>query len=95
MTLTILDPVPALVVIDLQKGLMAIPTVHPIEEVVARLLAWPVPFAGISSPSSWSMPPEGLPVASKPTGRPAPISPRHPTGPISSTSWTPSPTITW
>jgi nicotinamidase-related amidase len=35
-TLTTLDPVPALVVIDLQKGLMATPTVHPIEEVVDR-----------------------------------------------------------
>jgi nicotinamidase-related amidase len=35
-TLTTLDPKPALVVIDLQKGLMAIPTVHPIEEVVDR-----------------------------------------------------------
>jgi nicotinamidase-related amidase len=36
MTLTTLDPVPALVVIDLQKGLMATPTVHPIEEVIDR-----------------------------------------------------------
>ena len=36
MTLTILDPKPALVVIDLQKGLMAVPTVHPIEKVVDR-----------------------------------------------------------
>lgn len=36
MALTILDPRPALVVIDLQKGLMAVPTVHPIEVVVDR-----------------------------------------------------------
>jgi nicotinamidase-related amidase len=35
-TLTILDPKPALVVIDLQKGLMAVPTVHPLEQVVDR-----------------------------------------------------------
>jgi nicotinamidase-related amidase len=34
--LTTLDPTPALVVIDLQKGLMAVPTVHPIEEVVGQ-----------------------------------------------------------
>jgi nicotinamidase-related amidase len=34
--LTILDPTPALVVIDLQKGLMAVPTVHPVENVVDR-----------------------------------------------------------
>jgi nicotinamidase-related amidase len=34
--LTTLDPRPALVVIDLQKGLMAVPTVHPIEEVVGQ-----------------------------------------------------------
>ena len=34
--LTTLDPRPALVVIDLQKGLMAVPTVHPIEKVVDR-----------------------------------------------------------
>ena len=36
MALTTLDPRPALVVIDLQKGLMAVPTVHPIEKVVDR-----------------------------------------------------------
>jgi nicotinamidase-related amidase len=34
--LTTLDLKPALVVIDLQKGLMAVPTVHPIEKVVDR-----------------------------------------------------------
>jgi nicotinamidase-related amidase len=34
--LTTLDPKPALVVIDLQKGLMAVPTAHPIEGVVEQ-----------------------------------------------------------
>jgi nicotinamidase-related amidase len=34
--LTTLDARPALVVIDLQKGLMAVPTVHPVEQVVDR-----------------------------------------------------------
>ena len=36
MTLTTLDPKPALVVIDLQKGLTAVPTVHPLDEVIQR-----------------------------------------------------------
>ena len=36
MPLTKLDPVPALVVIDLQKGIVAVPTVHPVAEVLAR-----------------------------------------------------------
>jgi nicotinamidase-related amidase/MFS family permease len=35
-SLTTLDPRPALVVIDLQKGLMAYPTVHPVDEIVDR-----------------------------------------------------------
>jgi nicotinamidase-related amidase len=36
MPLTKLDAVAALIVIDLQKGLIAIPTVHPINEIVNR-----------------------------------------------------------
>lgn len=36
MTLTTIDPRPALVVIDLQRGFMARPTVHPIAEIVRR-----------------------------------------------------------
>jgi nicotinamidase-related amidase len=41
MALTALDPKTALIVIDLQKGIVALPGVHPIREVVqqARLLA--------------------------------------------------------
>jgi nicotinamidase-related amidase len=34
--LTTLDPIAALIVIDLQKGIVAIPTVHPTAEIVAR-----------------------------------------------------------
>jgi nicotinamidase-related amidase len=34
MTVTIIDPKTALVVIDLQKGIVSLPTVHPIGEVV-------------------------------------------------------------
>jgi Isochorismatase family len=33
---TTLDPVTALVLIDLQRGITALPTVHPSEEIVAR-----------------------------------------------------------
>jgi nicotinamidase-related amidase len=36
MTATTLDPRTALVVVDLQKGIVALPTVHPADEVVAR-----------------------------------------------------------
>jgi nicotinamidase-related amidase len=41
MTVTTLDPKTALIVIDLQKGIVSFPTVHPIGEVVhrSRLLA--------------------------------------------------------
>jgi MFS family permease/nicotinamidase-related amidase len=36
MALSTIDPKPALVVIDLQKGILTIPAAHPIEEVVRR-----------------------------------------------------------
>lgn len=36
MPLTKLDPVAALVVIDLQKGIVSLPTVHPIGEIIGR-----------------------------------------------------------
>jgi nicotinamidase-related amidase len=36
MPLLKLDPIPALVVIDLQKGVAGLPTVHPIAEIIAR-----------------------------------------------------------
>lgn len=36
MTVRILDPKTALIVIDLQRGIVAYPTVHPIDEVVER-----------------------------------------------------------
>ncbi|MEV5979382.1 isochorismatase family protein [Streptomyces sp. NPDC052114] len=36
MSATTLDPTTALVLVDLQKGITALPTVHPSEEVVAR-----------------------------------------------------------
>ena len=36
MTLTTLDPTPALVVVDLQKGVLALPTAHPATQIVER-----------------------------------------------------------
>ena len=36
MPLTKLDPTPALVIIDLQKGIVSMPTVHPSTEIVVR-----------------------------------------------------------
>jgi len=36
MALSTLDPKPALVVIDLQKGILALPVVHPVDEIVQR-----------------------------------------------------------
>jgi nicotinamidase-related amidase len=35
-TVTVIDPNIALIVIDLQKGIVSLPTVHPVAEVVAR-----------------------------------------------------------
>ena len=34
MALTTIDATPALVVIDLQKGILALPTAHPVDDVV-------------------------------------------------------------
>lgn len=39
MSVTTLDPKTALIVVDLQQGIVAFPTVHPIAEVVARAAA--------------------------------------------------------
>ena len=36
MALTTLDPKPALIVIDLQKGIVDTPTVHPTKEIIER-----------------------------------------------------------
>ena len=36
MPLTMVDSIPALIVIDLQKGIVGVPTVHPVAEIVNR-----------------------------------------------------------
>ena len=45
MAITRLDAIAALVVIDLQKGVAGMPTVHPMGEVVAEPPGWRVRFA--------------------------------------------------
>jgi nicotinamidase-related amidase len=44
MTLTVLDPKTALIVIDLQKGLVALPAAHPMAEVAANASALAAAF---------------------------------------------------
>ena len=51
MALTTLDAKTALVVIDLQQGIVAMPTAHPTAEVVARAPNWPTRFAATACPS--------------------------------------------
>ncbi len=53
MSITTLDARTALVVIDLQQGIVALPTAHPAEEVVARSAGWPPRSASAGCPSSW------------------------------------------
>ncbi|WP_306590069.1 isochorismatase family protein [Geothrix sp. 21YS21S-4] len=50
MALTTLDPRTALIVIDLQQGIRAYPTVHPADEVVARAAALAAAFRRRSLP---------------------------------------------
>jgi hypothetical protein len=42
-----LDPTPALVLIDLQKGIVGLATAHPAEEVVTRGRLTPLPFGSV------------------------------------------------
>ncbi|NEA00076.1 isochorismatase family protein, partial [Streptomyces sp. SID10116] len=39
MTATVLDPTTALVLVDLQKGITALPTAHPAQQIVERSAA--------------------------------------------------------
>ena len=50
MTVTVLDPKTALIVIDLQKGIVSFPTAHPIAEIVARASALAEAFRRQSLP---------------------------------------------
>jgi nicotinamidase-related amidase len=44
MALTALDPITALLIVDLQRGIVALPTVHPSDAVVARAAALAAAF---------------------------------------------------
>jgi nicotinamidase-related amidase len=44
LSLTTLDPITALIVIDLQKGIVALPTVHPVAEVIDHAAALAAAF---------------------------------------------------
>lgn len=48
MTISTLDPKPALVVIDLQQGILALPAVHPMGDVVRRTSALADAFVATS-----------------------------------------------
>jgi nicotinamidase-related amidase len=50
MPLTALDSSPALVVIDLQKGVVGLPTVHPVADVIGRAALLARAFRGRKSP---------------------------------------------
>ena len=92
MALTVLDPTTALIVVDLQKGIVAYPLAHPIDEVVE-----PGAIAGRCVPA------RGLPVALVNVAGSAPgrteiprISRRFPPdGPTSSLNSASIPTISW
>ncbi|MFD4630902.1 isochorismatase family protein [Streptomyces sp. NPDC058284] len=50
MTATVLDPTTALVLVDLQKGITALPTVHPSQQIVERAAALADAFRGRGLP---------------------------------------------
>jgi hypothetical protein len=54
MPLTQLDPTAALIVIDLQKGIVGLPTVHPAAEIVGRAAHSRAHSASAVCQSFWS-----------------------------------------
>jgi nicotinamidase-related amidase len=50
LALTTMDANAALVLIDLQKGIMGLPTVHPIDDIVQRLASLARAFRGHGLP---------------------------------------------
>jgi hypothetical protein len=51
MPLSQLDTTPALVVIDMQKGIVGLPLAHPAKDITENN-GWPAPFARGAYPSS-------------------------------------------
>ena len=56
-TVTPLDPTPALVVIDLQKGIVQLATAHPIDAVVKHASALADAFRRHHLPAAFPVPP--------------------------------------
>jgi nicotinamidase-related amidase len=54
MALTTLDPKPALIVVDLQNGVVDALTVHPAKEIVELSASLADASADTASPSCWS-----------------------------------------
>jgi nicotinamidase-related amidase len=54
MPISTLDPETALIVIDLQKGIVSLPVAHPIDEVIERA-SQPAPASSprLVTPTSW------------------------------------------
>jgi nicotinamidase-related amidase len=95
MAVTTLDPKPALVVIDLQKGLMSIPTVHPFGDVVDKAARLAAAFRRHHLPVVLVNATGRAPGPRKRAGPRARVSPHVQTGPTSSPSWIPTRTTTW
>jgi len=68
-TVTIIDPISALVVVDLQKGIVSLPAAHPIDDVVKHITALTKTFRG-----------HGLPVVLVNVAGGAPGRTEHPRG---------------
>lgn len=80
MPLTVVDATPALVVIDLQKGILGLRTVHPLAEVVERAVKLAIAFR-------WrSLPVVLVNVAGRAPGRTDP-SPSAPSGEAPAADW--------
>ena len=78
MPLTKIDAIPALVVIDLQKGLVGLPTVHPAGDIVARNAQLVRAFRRRSLPVvlvNVTDRPQDVPMPELPTSRFRPIGP--------------------
>ena len=82
MTLTTIDPNPALVVIDLQKGLTAVPTAQPIAEIIQRSASLAQAFRRHGLPVVLVNATGGAPGRTE-AGRPSLARPCPRTGPIS------------
>jgi nicotinamidase-related amidase len=92
MALTTLDTRPALVVIDLQKGIAALPGIPPLDDVIARSASLAAAFRRHGLPVVLVNASGGAPGRTE-ISRPAFT--RRRTGPTSWPNWTSSPMTCW